>query len=95
MTENVVFLRPIDAPPVPPEAAKTPNENLIRFLEQLLQDARSGDVIGAACSYMAHDCRSGYSIVGTVGGFSMQGALQCALQDICDLNRSADSPDDD
>jgi len=94
MTENVVPLRAEGAQTLPEAAAKKPNEVLIRLLEQLLQDARSGDIVGIAASYMTYNYRAGYSIAGTVGGFTMQGALHCALQDICDLNRSVGEDDD-
>lgn len=95
MTENVVSLRPGDAQAsVNPPTTKVPNEGLIRFLEQVLQDARSGDIIGMASSYMTHDYRAGFAIIGTVGGFSMQGALHCALLEIGDLNRSGGEDSD-
>lgn len=83
MTENVIQLGTAKAPPV----VKEPHQGVIEFLERLLQEARAGDVVGVACAYQNGEWRSGYSVVGFVGGFSMAGATHSLLQDLGDINR--------
>jgi hypothetical protein len=92
MTENVIPLRPSDATPPAP---KEPHEGLVRMLERLLQEARTGELVGLACAYNSGDWRAGYAVVGYVGGFSMQGALHCAMNDISDINRADLDGDDE
>jgi hypothetical protein len=91
MSENVVPLNGVKSSPV----VKEPHQGVIEFLERLLQDARSGDVVGVACAYQNPDWRSGYAIVGFVGGFSMAGAAYNILQEVGDINRGLAVDEDD
>ena len=85
-TENIVPLRPGTKSELT-TVVKEPHEGVIRFLERALQEARAGEIVGIAFAHHGPDFRASYSVVGFVGGYSMQGAIQCALQDIIDLNR--------
>jgi hypothetical protein len=76
-----------------------PNKDLINFLESLVQDARAGKIAGVVVVHQNYDYRSFYSLSGLVGGFSMQGALQCVLTEITNINiyacRECNDDDDD
>lgn len=93
-TENIVPLRP-GVQPEATTAAPEPHEGVINFLERTLQEAREGKVVGLVLAQNSPDWRSSYSIVGFIGGYSMQGAVQCALADIVDINRGCSIEDDD
>jgi hypothetical protein len=67
--------------------AKEPHEGVIRMLEQALQEARAGSIVGLTMAHHGPDFRATYSLVGFIGGYSMQGAVQCALHELIDLNR--------
>jgi hypothetical protein len=84
---NIVPLRPGARPDITLQA-KEPHEGVIRYLERLLQEARAGDIVGIATAHHGPDFRAVYGIVGFIGGYSMQGALQCALTEVIDLNMS-------
>lgn len=92
MTNNVTPLR--GAAVTPPPMAKEPHKGTIELLERLLQEARAGDIVGIVCAYHSPDWRAGYTLTGFVGGFSMQGALHCALSDLADINRGMAEDDD-
>jgi hypothetical protein len=85
MPDNIISLRGDALPTTPTE----PHAGVIAFLERLLQDARSGQVQGITCAYMGPDWRAGYSVVGFVGGYSMQGAAHCVLTELARINMGA------
>jgi len=76
----------------PPVLKKEPHQGVITALEQLLQEARAGDIVGLAYAYHGTEFRAAYGVVGFVGGYSMQGALRCAENEISDLNRGYAPP---
>ncbi len=73
---------------------KDPNENLVSFLEDILADAKAGELQGIACSLMSDDLIAGFAVVGFVGGFSMQGAAQCVVHELSCINVGAATGDD-
>jgi len=90
MADNIISLRESNFPKTPTE----PHLGLIAFLERLLQEARSGQVQGLACAYVGPDWKAGYSIVGFVGGYSMQGAAHCVLTELSEINMGAAERED-
>jgi DNA-binding transcriptional LysR family regulator len=77
--------------PVP----RNPHPATVEYLETLLAQARAGDVVGVAVVPLWYDRSASYSIVGTVGGYSMQGALACVQQHMAMLNMGMDDDDED
>ena len=73
MSDNVVALRGAFQAP---EAEV--NERLVAELERLAEAARSGEIIGLACTYLHKDKGAAYSFAGSVGSYSMIGGLECA-----------------
>lgn len=63
-----------------------PNLVVIGFLEKLLQDARNGDIQGIGCVYVDKGWSAGYSVIGSVGGYSMQGGAQCVVAELTAIN---------
>lgn len=91
MTENVVSLRGGQLPATPvPAALPEPSEALIAYLEDLLRQAKTGEVVGAAFATLDHDHSTSYSVVGRVGGYAMLGAIECARQVLLDINLGMD-----
>ena len=80
--ENVVSLGGRSAPVV-----KEPNTLVITTLEHMLQEARAGDIVGISCAYHGPDWHASYTIAGFAGGYSMLGAMQCAVAELADINR--------
>ncbi len=76
MADNVVALRGALLPKPKPEV----NERLVQELTRLLDEARSGDIVGMAGTYLHKDRRASYSFAGTVGTFSLIGGLECAKE---------------
>jgi len=73
---------PDDASPAEPNLA------VVWYLENMLERARSGDIRGVVTVDLDGDGCAAYGVVGSVGGFSMQGALACASAVISDVNLS-------
>jgi hypothetical protein len=88
--EKIVRLRAVEKDPVP----KEPHQGVIEVLERLLQEARAGEIVGVAAVFHDENLRSGYVVVGFVGGFSLVGAAQCVLQELTDINRGFEPGDD-
>ena len=61
---------------------REPNANLIKFLEDTLEMAKAGQVIGMACASISHDLSAQWATVGMVGGFNMVGALDAVKYDV-------------
>lgn len=55
---------------------------LVRFLEDQLERARSGDIIGFAGATLGSKHQSTFWFAGTVGTFGMVGALECAKRKV-------------
>ena len=82
---DVTYIRgaaPDDAAPAGPNLA------VVGHIENMLERARSGDVRGVVTVDLDGDGCAAYGVVGSVGGFSMQGALACASAVISDINLS-------
>lgn len=73
-----------------PTGELTPNPTLIEELERLLAAARSGQVIGVAAAMLHHDGLGSYRLAGTVGGYSMLGALEMVGADLRQILRDMD-----
>ncbi len=92
MTDNVVSFREgFTAPRSSPE----PVESVVKFLESLLERARSGDIVAIAAVYMHHD--TGVSDWHAGGAsLSILGGLDCRrqrmVQEILDLEDARPSP---
>ena len=71
MTDNIVSIVPM------PKTSQKPNKNLIAFLEDHLELAKSGELqaIAGACRFN-DGCT--YHVMGYAGGFDFMGALQYA-----------------
>ena len=63
-----------------------PSDTLVKYLEDLLEQARSGHVVGIAAATVEASGVASYSIVGRVGGFGLSGALACAQHLLCETN---------
>lgn len=73
----------------PPPRAE-PSQILIDELEQLLERARSGDIIGGALAVIDASGVSEYHIVGYSEGFALVGAATCMQAKLTDIaNQSA------
>lgn len=81
MTDTVIALR--GGPTGRPE----PNQACIDMLESWLEMARSGELIGVT---LAGNCFNGcarWGLAGTVGGYSMIGALEIARAELVNVAR--------
>ena len=80
---EVVYL--FNGMPVP--VPGTVSENLVRWLEDMLERAKSGEIVGMVAAY-EYPSASGtirpasYSVVGYVDSYSIVGALECAKQEM-------------
>lgn len=91
---KIVPLRPGTRPEIT-TVIKEPHEGVIRHLETLLQDARAGEIVGIVVAYQGPDWRAACSVVGFVGGYSLQGAAHCVLSEILDINRGLSHTDEE
>jgi hypothetical protein len=57
----------------PPRAVET----VVEELEQLLEAARRGDIVGIAGAYQYRSGVVGYSYAGAAQGYAMLGGLEC------------------
>ena len=67
-----------------------PSDTLVGYLEDLLEQARSGHVVGIAGATVEASGVASYTVVGRVGGFGLSGALACAQQVLCEVNVGRD-----
>ena len=58
----------------------------IDALEQILEAAKSGEIVGVAITTLDHKGMGGYSIAGRVGGYSMIGALEMIKAELIAVN---------
>lgn len=66
---------------------KEPNPKVIELLEDLLEQARSGEIIGLSGALLYHDKLSGTVYGGIVGTYGMVGALdvmKSELKKLCE-----------
>lgn len=81
---QVVPIRPSVSVPEPEQAP--PHPSVVAFLESLLEKAREGEVQGIACAYHDEGWNASYALIGSVGGFSMQGAVNCLATNLAHIN---------
>ena len=58
------------------------NEGCVAALEEALEQAKSGEIVGGAIIRRHHDNVGSYRLVGSVGGYSMLGAIDCVQHDL-------------
>jgi hypothetical protein len=77
---------------VPPAAPEAPyvSEILVETLRELLEAAEQGEIVGMLAVPLHKDHTASYTVIGRVGGYSMQGAVEVAKDHLIDLNRSGD-----
>lgn len=63
-----------------------PCEACIRALEEMLERARTGGLQGFVAAILTSEDAAEYRIAGRVGGFGMQGALECAKAELVNVN---------
>lgn len=68
------------------EAAGEPSPALIARLEDLLEQARSGEVQGIAYAALHADRLASFAVAGRVGGYAMMGALTMAQDALVRVN---------
>ena len=68
---------------------REPSEALIAHLEDLLERARSGEIMGMAAATLYRDRTTAYSVVGAIEGFSMVGALEMAKMALISVDLEA------
>ena len=61
-------------------------ESTVVALEDALEAARAGEIIGVAIAMLYHKGIGGYSVCGRVGGYNMLGALEMAKAEIVAVN---------
>lgn len=76
MSKNVFSLRG------EPTGQPKPNEHCIATLEEWLDMARAGELIGVAMAGLRSNGCGRYAVGGTIGGYSMLGALDMATDDV-------------
>lgn len=59
-----------------------PNANAIAVLTELLEKARSGEVIGVSVAVLHHDGLASWRNGGMVGGYALLGALEMVKADL-------------
>jgi hypothetical protein len=74
MSENVIGLH---ATYVPPRTKAKPNREVIEELERLLDQAKAGEIVGLAGSFLHRDKVVSFAYAGMVAGFGMIGGLEC------------------
>jgi hypothetical protein len=91
-TTNIVALPGCAVTPEPSAkpASRTPNATTVQHLEELLEQARSGEVVGVVTVSMYHDNSAAYAIMGTIGGYQVGGAVATAMHDISRINAGHD-----
>lgn len=64
-----------------------PNQIAVKVLEEALERARSGDLVGVGIVIRHSDGCASFTLGGSVGGYSMLGALEMVRDEIVSLNR--------
>lgn len=68
---------------------RDPNATCFAVLTKWLEMAKSGEIVGVAMAALHHDGCGSWAVGGTVGGYSMLGALEIAKADLLEINRDA------
>ena len=64
-----------------------PNEACIASLRRWLEMAESGELVGVAIAGLCYDGLGRYEVEGTIGGYSMLGALEIAKTELVEAVR--------
>lgn len=67
---------------------KKVNPRAVEALEELLEMAWSGEIVGIAAAGMCHDGCGMYRVAGLVGGYSMLGAIDVVRSEVSDIVRA-------
>lgn len=70
-----------------PTGEREVSETAVRVLTDLLEMAKSGEILGVAAAYVHADGSAAFHIGGNVGGFSLVGAVNVALAELVEINR--------
>ena len=70
-----------------PSGAPEPNERCIALLEEWLEMAKAGEIVGVAMAGLCRDNCARNALAGMVGGYSMIGALETAKAELIDVQR--------
>lgn len=70
-----------------PTGQPEPSPTCIQVLEEWLEKARSGEIVGVAIAGLCHDSCGCYALAGKVGGYSMLGAVDMAKADLLTVLR--------
>lgn len=62
-----------------------PSEQLVAFLEDQIERAKAGEIVGFAGAVLNKDRGATFWVVGFTGGFSMVGALECAQRHLAKI----------
>lgn len=71
-----------------PTGAPEPNTSCIAALEELLEKAKAGEVVGVAVACLHYDRLASYHIAGQVGGYGIIGAIESAKVDLLEICRA-------
>lgn len=71
-----------------PTGERTVNEIAVAALEELLEKARSGEIVGIAVAALHYDGCGSFQLAGRVGGYSMLGALDEAHSRVMEIVKS-------
>lgn len=73
-----------------PTGERDVNYRVVSLLEDLLERAHSGEIVGVSVCALSFDGCGSYWLGGKVGGYSMLGAMDVARSDLVDLIRGTD-----
>lgn len=59
-----------------------PVESVVEALEEMLADAKAGQLIGIGCVTMDHSSRAGYRLCGYLSSYSALGAVEMIKADL-------------
>jgi hypothetical protein len=66
------------------------NAAAVEGLEEMLELAKKGEIVGFAMVPMWHDNTASYLILGRYGGYAMLGAMNVAMTHVVDANLMSD-----
>jgi hypothetical protein len=69
------------------EAPKQVYAGLVRRLEEILEEAKRGDIVGAGIVTLDPRNLAEYTLVGSIGGYGMLGALEMVKSHLIEINR--------
>jgi hypothetical protein len=73
-----------------PRHVREVNEIAVAALEEALEAARSGEVVGVVIARLHHDNLSSYQIAGKIGGYGIIGALEVVKAELTHLHIEED-----